>query len=226
MSLKRYAIIVAGGAGMRMNQDTPKQFLLLGGKPVLLHSLERFYRAEAEVILVLPENEIQRWQSLVDAFQITIPHQIAIGGSTRNRSVYNGLAKISNPKSVVAVHDAARPLVTIQLIQSLFETAEHRGNAIPVIPVKDSLRKINNRENQALNRSEIFAVQTPQVFDTSLLMEAFAANHDPDFTDEASLLESCGKPINTISGENHNIKITYENDLLIAETLLNKQLFC
>ena len=224
MSLKRFAIIVAGGSGTRMQAGVPKQFLLLEGRPILMYSMECLYRTGSEITVVLPNGEHNHWQSLIKEYNFKVPHKIASGGTTRNRSVFNGLQTIDDNEALVAVHDAARPLLKPELVEKLFELALHRGNAIPVIPVRESLRRINSTKNKAVNRAEIFAVQTPQVFKVNLLKEAFAGNSDTTFTDEASLIESVGFTVFSVQGDRDNIKITFPEDIHVASILLKKQL--
>ncbi|HMR46764.1 MAG TPA: 2-C-methyl-D-erythritol 4-phosphate cytidylyltransferase [Bacteroidia bacterium] len=224
MSLKRFAIIVAGGSGTRMQAGVPKQFLLLEGRPILMYSMECLYRAGSEITVVLSNGEHKHWQSLIEEHNFKVPHKIASGGTTRNRSVFNGLQTIDDNEALVAVHDAARPLLKLELVEKLFELALHRGNAIPVIPVRESLRRINSTENRAVNRAEIFAVQTPQVFKVDVLKEAFAKNSDTTFTDEASLIESIGFTVFSVQGDRDNIKITFPEDIHVASILLKKQL--
>ncbi len=224
MSQKRFAIIVAGGSGTRMQADVPKQFLLLEGRPVLMYSMECLHRVGAEITVVLPDYEQSHWQSLINEHNFNVPHKIAAGGLTRNRSVFNGLQTIEDREALVAVHDAARPLLKPELAEKLFELAVHRGNAIPVIPVRESLRRINSTENKAVNRAEIFAVQTPQVFKVDLLKDAFIRNNDTTFTDEASLIDAVGFTVFSIQGDRHNIKITFPEDILVASMLLKKHL--
>ena len=224
MSQKRFAIIVAGGSGTRMQANVPKQFLLLEGRPVLMYSIECLHRVGADVTVVLPDIEHSHWQSLIQEYHFKVPHKISSGGLTRNRSVFNGLQTIDDNEALVAVHDAARPILKPELAEKLFEHAAHRGNAIHVVAVRESLRRINSAENKAVNRAEIFAVQTPQVFKVDLLKDAFIRNSDITFTDEASLIEAVGHTVSSIQGDRDNIKITFPEDILIASILLKKQL--
>ena len=224
MSQKRFAIIVAGGSGTRMQANVPKQFLLLEGRPVLMYSIECLHRVGADVTVVLPDIEHSHWQSLIQEYHFKVPHKISSGGLTRNRSVFNGLQTIDDNEALVAVHDAARPILKPELAEKLFEHAAHRGNAIPVVAVRESLRRINSAENKAVNRAEIFAAQTPQVFKVDLLKDAFIRNSDITFTDEASLIEAVGHTVFSIQGDRDNIKITFPEDILIASILLKKQL--
>ncbi|MEO8149469.1 MAG: 2-C-methyl-D-erythritol 4-phosphate cytidylyltransferase [Bacteroidia bacterium] len=223
--MKRFAIIVAGGTGSRMKTDVPKQFLILGGKPVLMHSIEKFADCNAEVIVVLNENLFDEWKSLCGKYNFKISHQLANGGATRSESVFNGLKKIAetnpdNQKEIVAIHDAARPLVSKQLIEKLFAAAVENGNAVPAIKVAESLRRITSEGNDTANRDEFVVIQTPQCFHFEKLFDAYQKSTDLNFTDDASLFESQGYKINLVEGEKNNFKITVAEDLKIAEALI------
>ena len=217
--MKRFAIIVAGGSGQRMSASLPKQFLLLKGKPVIMHSIEKFYKCNADVVVVIPESNFNFWEELKTKFNFSIPHFVTAGGNTRSESVFNGLKLIADD-SIVAVHDAVRPLVSETLIEKLFASAEKNGNAIPVVGLRDSIRKISGAENSEVNRDDFRIVQTPQIFQTQILKQAFQKTTNRNFTDEASLVESCGIKINLEEGEQSNIKITFPEDLILAEALL------
>jgi 2-C-methyl-D-erythritol 4-phosphate cytidylyltransferase len=219
---KRYAIIVAGGSGSRMSTTLPKQFMMLGGMPVLCYSLDKFYEAGAEIILVLPEQHFSLWNELKAQYSIAIPHKITSGGATRSESVYNGLKCVGNADSFTGVHDAVRAMISTKLINKLYSTAFEKGNAVPVIHMNDSIRKMEGGFNSAVNRSDLRIVQTPQVFKTNELLKAFQTSSSKNFTDEASLMESCGYLINLVDGEQENFKITYPHDILVAESLLKK----
>ncbi len=219
---KRYAIIVAGGSGSRMNTALPKQFMLLGGMPALYYSIEKFYEAGAEIILVLPEQHFSLWDELKTVHAITMPHTITSGGATRSESVYNGLKCVGDLDSFTGVHDGVRAMISTNLINKLYSNAFEKGNAIPVIPMNDSIRKIEGDLNSAVNRSDLRIVQTPQIFRTNELLKVFQTSSFKNFTDEASLMESCGYPINLVTGEQQNFKITYPHDILVAESLLKK----
>jgi 2-C-methyl-D-erythritol 4-phosphate cytidylyltransferase len=220
----KYAIIVAGGSGSRISSDKPKQFLLLGNKPVLMHTLEKFNSAgkEIEIIVVIPQKEIDEWQNLCKQYQFQIPHQTIAGGETRFHSVKSGLQLVKE-KSMVAVHDGVRPLVSIGLINRCFDKAEQHGNAVPCIPLAESIRKVVDTEvNEVADRSSMVIIQTPQCFDSEVLKKAYAAEFKDIFTDDASVVEFSGHPIHLIEGERVNIKITYSADLGIAEVLLKE----
>ncbi|HZK07670.1 MAG TPA: 2-C-methyl-D-erythritol 4-phosphate cytidylyltransferase [Bacteroidales bacterium] len=220
-SHQKYAIIVAGGSGARMGSAVPKQFLLLAGKPLLMHTLIRFRDAipDLQLIVVLPFDHIETWQRLCSEHRFIIPHQIVAGGKERFLSVSNGLKKITTP-GWVAVHDGVRPLVSAKLIQSAFEAAATYGSAIPVITPTESLRHITSGGSHSVDRAEYRLVQTPQVFDVQRLTEAYRKPFQPDFTDDATVWEAANNKLHLIEGELNNIKITRPFDLLLAEQYL------
>lgn len=218
--MERFAIVVAGGHGSRMSSGIPKQFLPLCGEPVLARTLRKFSSIGTKPVLVLHPDWIAYWQELSRSVQQLPEHCIVAGNTTRAGSVLNGLNTLPN-HGLVAVHDAARPLVSESLISSLFEKAERFGNAIPVIECRDSLRQIDGNSSKAVNRSQFRIVQTPQVFDITLLKNAFARGGYENYADEASLMESIGAEINLIPGEESNLKITFPVDLKIAEAWLS-----
>lgn len=217
---EKIAVIVAGGSGQRMHAVIPKQFMLLNGKPVIFYSIEKFYETNAEVIVVLPEDQTEYWKKLIHEHNMQIPHKVTVGGATRSLSVYNGLKMVKSGDALVAVHDAARPMISVSLIEKLFDEASKKGNAIPVIPVKDSIRRITADENKSVDRDQYFIVQTPQVFRAMPLINAFENNKLASFTDEASLMEQSGVEISTVPGEITNIKITFPEDLSYAQSVL------
>ncbi len=217
--MERYAIIVAGGTGSRMGTDIPKQFLVLKGMPVLMHSIEKFSRHCKRVIVVLPSDRKEQWEALCSEFRFTVPHEIVSGGTMRAESVKNGL-DVLETEGVVAIHDAARPLLSDKLITRLLTVAEQEGSAIPVIKVGDSLRKLTGNASKAVDRNEYRLVQTPQCFDINLIRKAFLQPGFRNFTDEASLAEAAGYSVNLVEGESTNIKITLPSDLSYAESLM------
>lgn len=219
---KNYALIVAGGSGSRMNATVPKQFLLLNEKPVLMHTIERFYHYDnaMEIIVVLPEAQFQLWENLCPEHNFTIQHRLVAGGSVRFESVKNGLAEIKG-EGVVAIHDGVRPLVSFETIGRCFEVAAHKGNAIPVMPVIESLRVIDGEKSKAVDRSSFVTIQTPQVFSISEIIKAYNQPFSEAFTDDASVLEAAGQAINLVEGNIENIKITHPADLLFAGLLIN-----
>ena len=220
---KLYAIIVAGGKGMRMGKDLPKQFLPIDGTPILMHTLQAFYDYDPSMtlIVVLPSDQQAYWSKLCGDYHFTIPHVVVKGGETRFHSVKNGLACI-NEEGLVAVHDGVRPFVHCDTIDRCFAAAQESGAAVPVVEVVDSLRKVEDEESKAVSRRDYRIVQTPQVFDISLLKEAYKQPYTVDFTDDASVVEAYGRKISLVEGNRENIKITSPFDLVIAEAFLNK----
>lgn len=221
--MKKFAIIVAGGSGSRMNSSLPKQFLLLKGKPVLYYSVNAFLNAydDCRIILVLPEDHVAAGQEVIDAFFDYSRIQICIGGRTRFHSVQNGL-KLVEEDSVVFVHDAVRCMVTGALIHRCYDTVIEFGSAIPVIDAKDSLRIITEEGNEILDRNNVKLVQTPQAFYSKILLPAFNIDYKDKFTDEASVVEAFGLKVHLVNGDDNNIKITTPLDLQIAEKLLDR----
>ena len=215
--MKKVAIIVAGGQGIRMNSDIPKQFLLLNSTPVLIHTLLKFSHLD-EIILVLPEIQIEYWNQLCKSHNFTIPHIIVEGGITRFHSVKNGLEKVDN-NSIVAIHDGVRPLVSKNLINNLISEVKEGVGSIPVVPIKDSIRKLEGTNSIHIDRSNLFKVQTPQCFLSDDIKKAYTKEYSHTFTDDASVFETNGGKINTLLGEEKNIKITTKEDLKIAEIL-------
>ena len=218
-----YVIIVAGGKGLRMGSDIPKQFLPIGGKPVLMRTLERFreYSADLHIILVLPEAQQAYWQELCGKYDFKVKYQLANGGQTRFHSVQNGLALVpDDAEGVVGVHDGVRPFPSIEVIKNCYETARTAKAVIPVIPVVETVRHLEGDSSVTVPRGDYRLVQTPQTFDIQLLK---AANHQPyndGFTDDASVVESYGHAITLVEGNRENIKITTPYDLKIAEVLI------
>lgn len=218
-----YIIVVAGGKGLRMGSDIPKQFLPIGGKPVLMRTLERFreYSEDLQIILVLPEAQQEYWQELCKKYDFKVEYLLANGGQTRFHSVQNGLALVpDNAEGVVGIHDGVRPFPSIGVIRNCYETARIAKAVIPVIPVVETVRHLNNDDSMTVPRNEYRLVQTPQTFDIQLLK---AANHQPyndGFTDDASVVESYGHKITLVEGNRENIKITTPYDLKIAEVLI------
>jgi len=224
MLINKYALIVAGGSGSRMNADVPKQFLLLNERPVLMYTIERFYdyNNSIGILLVLPENQFSLWATLCTEHNFNIQHQVVAGGSVRFESVKNGLSKIQGD-GIVAIHDGVRPLVNIETIGRCFEVAAEKGNAIPVMPVIESLRIIDGENSKAVDRSSFVTIQTPQVFNFSEIKEAYNQPFNETFTDDASVLEATGTAINLVPGNIENIKITHPADLLFAGLLIKNR---
>jgi 2-C-methyl-D-erythritol 4-phosphate cytidylyltransferase len=219
-----YIIVVAGGKGLRMGSDIPKQFLPIGGKPVLMRTLERFreYSEDLQIILVLPEAQQEYWQELCKKYDFKVEYLLANGGQTRFHSVQNGLALVpDNAEGVVGIHDGVRPFPSIGVIRNCYETARIAKAVIPVIPVVETVRHLNNDDSMTVPRNEYRLVQTPQTFDIQLLK---AANHQPyndGFTDDASVVESYGHKITLVEGNRENIKITTPYDITVAEAIIN-----
>lgn len=229
---KCYSVIVAGGSGVRFGSVLPKQFVLLSGKPVLMHTLERFaaYYAshtdvEGEIILVLPQAHMATWHELCVKHSFAVKHRVVAGGDTRFQSVLNALNSLPSDDTgaVVAIHDGVRPLVSNEIIENAFKVARENGSAIPVTPITDSIRKVGvDGSSQAINRSELRAVQTPQAFRLKELREAYFVPYDDSFTDDASVYEHLGHRVTLIDGSQHNIKITNAADIAIATVLLQQ----
>jgi 2-C-methyl-D-erythritol 4-phosphate cytidylyltransferase len=217
--IKKYAIIVAGGYGSRMKSGIPKQFMEVGGLPILMHSLKRFKEADSEIelILVLPEFQFEYWNELCNKYP-TVPHQLVKGGKTRFQSGLNGLQVIEN-EGLVAIHDGVRPFVSVDIINESFRIASEKGTAVVSVPSKDSVR-INGK---SIDRSTVRIIQTPQTFQIPLIKKAFETEELSTFTDDASVAEHAGFEINLIEGNYENIKITTPEDLLWAEIILNKK---
>ncbi len=248
--MEDYIIIVAGGKGLRMGSDIPKQFLPIGGKPVLMRTLERFreYSPTLQIILVLPKAQQEYWKELCQKHNFTVAYQLADGGETRFHSVQHGLALIpDNAEGVVGVHDGVRPFPSIEVIRNCYETAREKKAVIPVIPVVETLRQIISKDDrtnrtseqteekivlkscspcqkisQTVPRDEYRLVQTPQTFDIQLLKAANRQPYNDGFTDDASVVESYGHAITLVEGNRENIKITTPFDMTIAEALLQK----
>ena len=224
MARSRYALVVAGGQGRRMQASVPKQFIPVAGLPVLMHTLAVFHRCSPaiQLIAVLPESEITHWQTLCADYQFTVPHAVVAGGSTRSASVRNGMQLVKEEFSLVAVHDGVRPLVTPELINRSFEAAERYGSAVATVPLKDSIREVKGESSEAVSRSNYRLVQTPQTFRTEWLRAAYTEAAEQEFSDDASLVEHSGRSIHLIEGHYRNLKITTPEDLMLAEALLKK----
>jgi len=223
--MKKYAVLVAGGNGTRMGSSLPKQYLHLNEEPLLLHTLKKFITAfdDIHIILVLPQAYVDYTKEILAEYNFIYPVSYVVGGETRFHSVQNGLKVISD-KGIVFVHDAVRCLVSAELIRRCYDQALEKGSAIPVIPMKDSVRMVDeNGVNHAVNRNKLRLVQTPQTFQTNILLPAFEYTYQDSFTDEATVVEAHGKKVDLIEGEDTNIKITSPVDLKIAESYLNQR---
>lgn len=222
-----YIIIVAGGKGMRMGADIPKQFLSIGGKPILMRTIERFheYNPELGIILVLPQSQQEYWKQLCTEHNFEVNHTIVNGGDTRFESSRNGLAAIPDEEiGVAGIHDGVRPFASKEVIENCFETARDDFAAIPVLPVTDTIRYVDKQGGgKNVMRSDYRVVQTPQVFDIQLLKQAYNADYQESFTDDASVVESLGCQATMVEGNRENIKITTPFDIIVAEALLKAQ---
>lgn len=222
--MKKYIIIVAGGKGLRMGGDIPKQFMTVGGKPVLMRTLENFYACDErmELILVLPVDHQDYWKSLCSKYSFTVPHSIANGGETRFHSVRNGLSLITDDDGLVGVHDGVRPFVSHEVIKSCFEMAKAGKSVVPVVDVVETVRFIENDSTDSVTvpREKYKLVQTPQVFPVSVLKKAYMQSYVPSFTDDASVVEAMGIKVELVKGNRENIKLTTPFDMKIAETLI------
>ena len=221
MSFEKFVLIMAGGSGSRMNSAVPKQFAELCGKPIIMHSFQVFYDFDPEInfVLVLSEQHVDMWKKLCEKYNFRIPHQIAFGGETRFLSVKNGLEKIIGD-GIVFIHDSVRPLVSVKTIENCLAKTIEKGNALPVIAVSESVRKTNKKGSKAVDRSKYKLVQTPQTFWVSQIKKAYNQPYSDQFTDDASVLENIGGKIQLVEGNLENIKITYPQDLAIAEALM------
>jgi 2-C-methyl-D-erythritol 4-phosphate cytidylyltransferase len=213
-------IIAAGGSGSRMGGDIPKQFMLLGGKPIIFHAIDAFAKAfsDIEVVVSLPDGMIDTWRNLNYEHSIATKVILTKGGDERFHSIKNALEKCTG--DLIAIHDAVRPLVSQQTLITCFETAEISGAAIPVLPIKSSLREITFDESEAVDRSKYREVQTPQVFKSNIIKMAYEQDYSSSFTDDATVVESCGHDIALVDGNEENIKITTPFDLKVAESLM------
>ena len=201
-----------------MNSDIPKQFLLLNSTPVLMHTISKFSHLE-EVILVVPKTQKEYWNLLCKTHNFNIPHTIVEGGKTRFHSVKNGLEKVDN-NSIVAIHDGVRPLISAKLINSLITEPKNGVGVIPILSVKDSIRKMEGENSIHIDRSNLYKAQTPQCFLSTDIKEAYTQAFSGNFTDDASIFEANGGKINTLLGDEKNLKITTKEDLKIAELFL------
>ena len=219
---KQFVIIVAGGLGVRMGTSTPKQFLCINNKPILMHTIQKFYNYNSliNIVLVLPNEHFSTWENLCLKHNFNIEHTIISGGETRYQSVKNGLDAIKF-NCLIAVHDAVRPLVSTSLIEKCFTVAKNKGNAIPCIGVNETVMEISPNGSKQLNRNNIKLIQTPQVFDSEMLQTAYKLPYKINFTDDASVVENAGFKLNFVEGEEQNIKITTELDLKLGKFYLS-----
>lgn len=230
--MKKYAIIVAGGSGTRMEQSIPKQFLELKGKPILMHTIEAFANSgdHPEILLVLSKAAQGYWKGLLEKHALMAAHPVLIeGGASRFHSVKNALEHIvqraDEGEVLIAVHDGVRPLVSTKLINDTYRSAMELGAVVATMPSKDSLREVlADASSRAVDRARFFCVQTPQTFRGSILLKAYEQAGDPNFTDDASVVESFGYRVHMVRGDTQNIKITFPEDLAIAEAILGYRL--
>jgi 2-C-methyl-D-erythritol 4-phosphate cytidylyltransferase len=222
--MKKFAVIVAGGSGRRMGTETPKQFLLLKGKPVLQYTLNAFLHTfnDLQVILVLPQQHIEKGIEIIRHLNVEERVQIVPGGETRFHSVKNGLQNVMEP-SIIFVHDGVRCLVSKQLIINCYTVAIEKGSAIPTVSPADSLRVIEGPDHHVIDRDMVRIIQTPQTFSSHILLSAFQQQYQPSFTDEATVVEAAGSQVYLIEGEHTNLKITRPIDLYIAEKILEER---
>jgi 2-C-methyl-D-erythritol 4-phosphate cytidylyltransferase len=221
LKVNNYAIIVAGGSGSRMQSAVPKQFLLLKGLPVLMHTMQAFYKTkpQPQLILALPESYHTFWMQLCANHQFEIPHQLVTGGDSRFQSVKNALSLVPT-NSLVAVHDAVRPLISTTIIEEAYRQAAIHEAVVVAVKSRDSIRQLSNGKTQSLIRDEIYLVQTPQTFKADLLKSAYERPFESSFTDDASVAESAGHSIHIVEGSYQNFKITFPEDIAIAELLM------
>lgn len=218
-----YVIIVAGGKGLRMGGDVPKQFLPVGGRPVLMRTIERFreYSADLQIILVLPRAQQDYWHQLCRQYAFNVDYRLADGGETRFHSVQNGLALVPDDAcGVVGVHDGVRPFVGTDVIGNCFEAARTAKAAVPVVAVVETMRHLRNGSSATVPRADYRLVQTPQCFDIQLLKAANRQPYTEAFTDDASVVEAYGHPVSLTDGNRENIKLTTPFDMLVAEALV------
>lgn len=219
-----YALIVAGGKGTRIKSKLPKQFLELSSKPILLHTLEAFYRYSENItiVLVLPEDDFAIWNDICKKYNFTKPILLQKGGETRFQSVKNGLEKIKGP-GLVAIHDGVRPLVSEDIIGASFRLAAVHQSAVAAVRLKESIRMTDQDNTKAMDRSRFRLIQTPQTFSIELIKQAYQLKEDPTMTDDASVVEKLGHTISLFEGSYENIKITTPEDLIVAEALIKQR---
>lgn len=217
----KYAIIVAGGSGLRMQSAIPKQFIEIGGLPILMRTIKAFhqYSKDIHIILVIPETQFALWHDLVDKHHFNIACQLVKGGETRFDSVKNGLQVIEN-EGLVAVHDGVRPFITTQIIDQCYKSAEEFGSGVAAVIPKDSIREVIDAGSKSVNRNNYRLIQTPQTFKLSVIKQAYKAIDNKGFTDDASVVENAGHKISLVEGAYSNIKITTPEDIKIAQALL------
>lgn len=221
--MNKAVVIVAGGSGLRMGSEVPKQFMELAGKPIIMRTIEVFHRFDnqMQVVLVLPSSQIEYWNLLCEQHQFNIKVDVATGGNTRFHSVKNGLRMVDGDM-LIGIHDGVRPFVSMDTLDRCYKKAAQEGAAIPIVDSIESIRQVNEHGSRALLREEIKLVQTPQVFKSDLLMSAYNTEYFAEFTDDASVVEKSGYEIHLVEGNRENIKITTPIDIAIGEMLLSK----
>jgi 2-C-methyl-D-erythritol 4-phosphate cytidylyltransferase len=234
MDRKKYLIVMAAGSGTRMGGEMPKQFIELGGKAVLQMTIEKFMTAcpDIKVVTVLPEAHIEYWRNYCLERNFNCPQILVRGGITRFHSVKNALSKIPDG-AVVAVHDGVRPLVSVEFIKEMFNNAENQPALIPVLPCVDTIKVLLNKdgelvtaEGQTVDRSVLYGAQTPQMFHSEILKNAYQQAFDTAFTDDASVVLKNGKNLSYLIGERFNIKLTTQDDLVLANAILSLSPSC
>lgn len=223
--MQKYAIIVAGGKGLRMGGELPKQFIPVEGRPVLMRTLDTFYAYDnsIKIILVLPADHQSYWKQLCHEYQFAVPHRIANGGATRFHSVQNGLALVDDAEALVAVHDGVRPFVSHAVMQRCYQDAAMQGAVVPVIPVVETVRQMVGDTSITVDRNAYRLVQTPQTFRASLLRRAYEQPYCDAFTDDASVVEALGEAVHLVEGNRENIKLTTPFDLTVARALVEQE---
>ena len=221
--MNKYAIIVAGGKGLRMGGELPKQFIPVEGRPVLMRTLDAFHACDASIqlILVLPHDHQAYWHELCAQYQFAVPHRIADGGATRFHSVQSGLSLVDAPEALVAVHDGVRPFVSPEVIRRCYAEAEAHGAVVPVIPVVETVRQLVGEGSKTVARDAYRLVQTPQTFRATLLRRAYEQPYCDAFTDDASVVEALGSAVSLVDGNRENIKLTTPFDLIVAKALVD-----
>ena len=221
--MNRYAVIVAAGSGMRMGAPIPKQFLEVGGKPILMHTLNRFaaFDASIRLVVVLHPDYVEFWRSLCDKHDYSVPHAIVSGGSERFFSVQKAIQSLVDTEdAIVGIHDAVRPMVSVDTLERCYATAQAMGSAVPCISVNDSMRIVDADGNRSVDRSSLRIIQTPQCFSLNLLRRAFTQEYNTAFTDDASVVEALGESIVLVEGNRENIKVTTPEDMHWLNVLL------
>jgi 2-C-methyl-D-erythritol 4-phosphate cytidylyltransferase len=221
--MNRYAVIVAAGSGMRMGAPIPKQFLEVGGKPILMHTLNRFVAFDASIrlVVVLHPDYVEFWRSLCDKHDYSVPHAIVSGGSERFFSVQKAIQSLVDTEdAIVGIHDAVRPMVSVDTLERCYATAQAMGGAVPCLSVNDSMRIVDADGNRSVDRSSLRIIQTPQCFSLNLLRRAFTQEYNTAFTDDASVVEALGESIVLVEGNRENIKVTTPEDMHWLNVLL------